>query len=460
MSEPSRSGPTASIGRHVAEATRQWPADARHAARRALIDALACIVAGRGDPAATTVLRAVQRWGGQGATEFAQGTSIAAPWAALVNGTAAHALDYDDVFEPALSHAGAVFVPALLALAEQEKASGAALIDALILAFDAQEAIAEGVNFGHYAKGWHTTLTLGVTATAAAAARLLGLDPERTAAAISAATSFAAGLKRQFGTQMKPVHAGMGAQAGIMAASLAAQGLTAAPEALEGPWSFADLYGPADARGYGGIDKLLAAGPAISRCGTWIKAYPCCASAHRPMRGLLDLREAEGFRAADVAAIEARVSDIVFRNLMYTDPRDEMQARFSLNHCLAVAAHEDVVRLEHFTPQAIARPEFAAFRPKVRMIHDPSIPGGDQEIARLSVRLNDGRTLQTEVHVPPGHPRRPLTDAELEAKFADCTARALSPAAQSSALQMLWRVEELASLDELIATLTGKRGRG
>ena len=457
MDKAATVGPTLLLGRHVAEASRQWPADARHAARRAVIDAIACMIAGRVDPAAATALSTVRRWAGQGATELVSGSSLAAPWAALVNGTAAHALDYDDVFEPALAHAGAVFVPALLALAQQERASGAALIDALILAFDVQEAIAEAVNFGHYSKGWHTTLTLGVTAAAAAGARLLRLDGARIGAAISAATSFAGGLKRQFGTQMKPVHAGLAAQAGILAASLAAQGITAADEALEGPWSFCDLYGGESPRGFGGLAERLASQPAIARCGTWIKAYPCCASAHRPMRGLLELRQTEKFHAGDVDGIDVHVSDIVFRNLMYTEPANEMQARFSLNHCLAVAANEDRISIDHFTPVAIARADLAAFRPKVRMIHDPSIPGGDQETARLSVRLGDGRMLAVSVDVPPGHPRRPLTDAELDAKFADCAEKALGETGQEKACALLWDIEELDELDGLMTLLAGQR---
>ncbi|MBN9260627.1 MAG: MmgE/PrpD family protein, partial [Hyphomicrobium sp.] len=220
---------TTALARHTAEASRIWPAEVQQSALRAVIDTCACVIAGRNDAAARTISATLSRWQSGTAVDLVSLEHTAAPWAAMVNATAAHALDYDDVLETAAAHASAVFVPALLALAQERKASGAQVLDALAISFDVMNALAAAVNYPHYSRGWHTTLTLGAPAAAAGCARLLGLDTAGAARAISTATSFSSGSKLQFGTQMKPTHAGIAAQAGILAASFAEQGLTAAP---------------------------------------------------------------------------------------------------------------------------------------------------------------------------------------------------------------------------------------
>ena len=167
---------TQALATHTAEAPRTWPAPVQQAARRAVIDTCACMVAGRGDPAALAISSTLSRWQSGGALDLVSAKHTAAPWAAMVNATAAHALDYDDVLETAAAHASAVFVPALLALAQERKASGAQVLDALAISFDVMNALAAAVNYPHYARGWHTTLTLGAPSAAAGCARLLGLD--------------------------------------------------------------------------------------------------------------------------------------------------------------------------------------------------------------------------------------------------------------------------------------------
>ena len=189
---------TQALATHTAEAPRTWPASVQKASRRAVIDTCACMVAGRGDPAALAISSTLSRWQSGGALDLVSAKPTAAPWAAMVNATAAHALDYDDVLETAAAHASAVFVPALLALAQERKASGAQVLDALAISFDVMNALAAAVNYPHYARGWHTTLTLGAPSAAAGCARLLGLDTERAARAISIATSFSSGSSPSF----------------------------------------------------------------------------------------------------------------------------------------------------------------------------------------------------------------------------------------------------------------------
>lgn len=450
---------TRALAKHTAEAPRTWSVPVRQAALRAVIDTCACMIAGREDPAAVAISSALARWQSGGALDLVSRKRTAAPWAAMVNATAAHALDYDDVLETAAAHASAVFVPALLALAQERKASGGQVLDALAISFDVMNALAAAVNYPHYARGWHTTLTLGAPSAAAGCARLLGLDAERAARAISIATSFSSGSKLQFGTHMKPTHAGLAAQAGILAASFADQGLTAAPEIFEGTWSFETLFGAEGMPGFRVAEARLKGPPALAEPGAWIKAYPCCASAHRPIDAMLHLQRTAGFSAQDVERAEAFVSTIVQKNLMYERPQDEMQGRFSLNHCLAVAACRRGADLSGFTLAALSEPELVNFWPKVFMHLDPEIPvnlapASGEERCRLVVTLASGKRLEHTVVYPSGHPQAPMSDADLARKFKDCASGALSSAGADAALEGLLGLERAPDLDVILAALT------
>jgi 2-methylcitrate dehydratase PrpD len=416
---------------HAATAPCDWAPDVLAGAARAFVDTIGVIYAGRAEPPARRAAATVQPWAGSGgaARDIVRGTTAPAPFAAFVNGTAAHTLDYDDVLEVAASHASAVLVPAVLALGQERGASGLALLDALLIGLDVQAAIAAAVNYAHYARGWHTTLTLGPPAAAAACGRLLGLPADRMAAAISAATSFSSGSKRQFGTDMKPVHAGMAAQAGIVAAGMAEAGITASNDILEGPWSFADLFGGEGMPGFAALHERLSGPSAMQRDGLWIKAWPCCASAHRPIDAMQRLRAAHGFSAADIVSAEALVSEIVLRNLMYDAPTTPNEAKFSLQHCLALAAGDTDIAIGDFSLDRVADPALQAFWPKVSMRLDQtrmgtmsSEPGSDS--CTLTVTLRNNRTLSETVLFPKGHPGAALSDADLVSKFRDCTGNA------------------------------------
>lgn len=440
------------LARHAAERPLAWSAELNSAAARSYVDTVACMLAGRTDAATLRAAAAYGPWSAPGpAPEVATGAHLAPPTAALINGTAAHALDFDDVLEPAAAHASAAFVPALLALGAERGASGAQLADALLISFDIMSAFAAAMNMVHYDRGWHTSLTLGAPAAAAGCARLLGLDAERTAAAISAATSFSSGSKRQFGSDMKPLHAGLAAQAGVMAARLAEAGISTAGEAiLDGRWSFLDLFG-GEGTGLAAMAERLAGPPAMELYGAWLKAYPCCASAHRPMDALLAMRRAAGFSAADVATVEADVSTIVHGNLMYAEPVSPTQARFSLNHCLAIVARQDVVTAADFEPPALGDPDFRAFWPKVSMRIDPDLaapgaPAIGRERAHLVVTLKDGRRLDDTVVFPKGHPRAPMSDTELAAKFDFCARDALDLSTAGRLRDALFNLTDQADL--------------
>lgn len=422
-----------------------FSAKARQSAKHAIADTVACMLAGASDRATLAVRAAFAREiGTRGAAGVAGGDRAPAAVAALVNGTAAHALDFDDNFHGATTHASAVLVPALLAIGERVGATGAALIEAYLIGLEAQAAIGRGVNPSHYTAGWHSTSTVGCIGTAAATAWLRGLDETGISAAMSIAASMASGIKGQFGTPVKPLHAGLAARNAVEAALLAGAGMTGSMDILESSQGFLTLYGGPDPRGW----ENLSFGPMsiIETVGLATKCYPCCGSTHRAIDMVLDLKATHGFDAADVAGIEVLVAIAHARNLAFPAPRDEAQARFSMNYCLAVALLQDRLTLGDFTPAAIRREEVRALLPLTRMstyteAQERSIQGRLPH--ELTLRLRDGTELRESRLAARGTLALPLGAADRQNKFLDCASGTLS---LPTAHQLYNRIDQFEAL--------------
>jgi len=414
------------------------------------------MIAGAGDEGVSRLRSVAAEWGAGPATVVGLLRPLAAPWAALVNGAAAHALDYDDNIHYAMTHPSAVLLPALLALGEQENRSGADIITAWLVGIEVQVAVGHGVNRLHYDNGFHATSTVGTIGAAAACARLLGLDVARTRDAISLGFSMAAGTKAQFGTMAKPFHAGMAAKNAVIAARLAEAGINSAPEPLEGQYGFRDLYVGSASRGWDGVLDDLGAPLAAERYGLEPKCYPCCAGAHRALDGLLGLQAQHGFTADDVAGIDTLVGWGNASSLLYPDPSQEMEARFSMQYCIAAALVGGGLRLADFVGASIHRPEVRRFFPLITM---RTHPRGDAEApaerkpAEITVRLKDGRALHASIQHARGTMFRPFTTAELHEKFRDCAEGLIPPAAYGALRRDLPQFEELAGIRDLMRNL-------
>ncbi len=423
-------------------------------ARRAFLDTLGCMLAGTGDPAAAGVRQTVARWGDGPCTIAGSDRSAAAPWAALANGTAAHALDFDDYEDPGATHPSAVLVPALLALGEERQAPGRDLINAYIAGLEVIVRVGAAVNLSHYHRGWHSTATLGALGAAAAGARLLKLNMKETGHPLGLATSMAAGFKAQFGTMAKPLHAGLAAKAGVLSASLAAAGLTASPDVLDGEWSILRLMAGSEAEGFGRALTDLGDPLAIEAYGLVVKPYPCCGYIHGTLDGILDLRQSEGLSASDVAAVTARIPARNAEILMYPRPETPMQARFSLPYCAAVAVLYGKLGVADFAPEAVLRPEVRAWLPKVTLethpIHERSSDLACLEPAVVTLHLAGGGERRIEVAHPRGTPQRPLSDADMSDKFRSCAAGALSAEAAAAAEASVAGLESLANVRALL----------
>jgi 2-methylcitrate dehydratase PrpD len=456
--------PVTAYGRWLAETPADWPEAAWRSAHLQFIDVLAVTVPGACEPVTRRLFGAVRGWGEGKATAIGFGCGLAAPWAALVNGTAAHALDFDDNFDPAKAHATAVLAPAILALAEEEGSSGRACLDAYIAGLQILGRVGQGVNPVHRNRGWHATATVGAIGAAAACARLLRLDAERAAHAVSMATSMAAGFMSQFGTMTKPLHAGLAAKSGVMAACLARAGIDAGRGTLDGPTGMNRLMvGPDYERLRDTLthvehgqnlrfetdrigDPLL-----ILSSGFRVKRFPNCGSAHRAMDGLLELVSRHGFAADDVAEIVVSAPVSHLNNLMYTCPQDALQAKFSLEYGLAVALLTGTCTLGDFDDAKVARPEVRALYPRIR--RDPVDKAEGEFPTRVAVTLKDGRSFEEAVPMPVGSLAAPFSEAQYRAKLDGCVAGLLDEAAAAKLREALARLPDLPALDTLMAPL-------
>ena len=444
----------------IEDAPHAWSVNALDRAQAAFMDTAACMLAGADDPAARIARASTARWGAGEATVVGTQARLAAPWAALANGTAAHALDYDDVLEIGNAHVSAVLVPALLALGEERRASGEECLDAFIVGVEILARLGEAMNMTHYFLGWHTTLTLGTTSAAAAAARLLKLDAARASSAISIAASMASGLKWQFGTMAKPIHAGLAAKNGIVAAVMAEAGVTAAEDIYEGERGFVALYAGTPISRLDAAMKRLGAPTAIEQHGLWQKIYPCCASAHRPLDALLSLRAETNVSPSVVESVDALVSQVAAQNLPYPTPQDAMQARFSMHYLLASALVDGKLSLDAFEPSALKRSQILELLPKITMNVDPGQPGNEStnsitHCAEVTLYLSDGSSVSRAVTYPKGHPEQAMDENELSDKFMACAERSLTKIEAESALTTLCEVRKLNEIAKLTSRLTG-----
>lgn len=443
-------GLTSELAKWIARTPRIRSKRALSLAKDAIKDITACMLAGAKDPAPVAVLRAAKGWGQGPCSVVGHGVRLPAAAAALVNGVSAHALDYDDNFHPMAGHATAVLAPAIFAAAEELGVSGHAVLDAYIVGLQAQTIVGEGVNLAHYERGWHSTSTIGVFGSAAACARLYGLDAEGAQAALSLAYSMAAGSKLQFGTAAKPTHAGLAAMHGVMAASLARAGVRGKAEVLEGEWGFGDLFGAEGQPGYKrrNVGKPLA----IDAYGLKVKIHPCCASVHTAVDAYVELQKKHGFRPSDVARVDVLVNQVSSDNLPYANPRTELEARFSMQWAMALAIVQGRLGLSDFTPAALKRKEIRAWLPKVSMEHTPRAkehPTADngREPALTTVFLKDGRKLSRYAQHAKGTLQVPVSAAELDAKFEDCAP------GRAKVLRMLGDFESLKSVRPFLAEL-------
>jgi len=334
-------------------------------------------------------------------------------------------------------------VPPLLALAPEADASRRELVTAYAAGFETACAVAGPVSPDHYEAGWHATATFGTFGAAAVAAHLLDLDAKTTTRTLNVAASMPAGLKRNFGSMTKPLHAGLCARSGVTAARLAREGLTADSRAVTGDKGFWDLYG--EGTDPDPADLTVGDRWRLSEEGIHVKAYPCCYFTHSAIAAAAELGEAVDPEAVESVSITA--SQGAADALHHADPGTGLEAKFSMEYTVASGLVRDRVGLETFEPDAIDHPAVQRVRERVDFAVDGSMPY-DSHGATVRVETADG-THERVRSDPPGTHDDPLSEERFRAKFEECAGRVLDDGATADlyeALSALSEVEDVADV--------------
>lgn len=452
-------GFTEQLARYVAEGpVDALPGHAREAARELFLDTVGVMLAGAREPVAALARTVAADLGGNpqalvvGTRERTSVTS-----AALLNGAAAHALDLDDSHHPGYLHPSAVLVPAVLAVAEQRHADGRHAVAAYLYGLETIAAVGSAINLRHYELGWHATATIGTLAAAAATAKLIGLPVPETRAALAIAASQAGGVRRNFGSMTKPLHAGFAASGGVLAALLAERGATAGDAVLEGERGLFDLVAGPGKWDAAAATHCLDGSFSLSVEGLGIKRFASCGVTHAPIEAALRLRSEHGVRPEDVESLELVVNPLATQIATYHEPSSGLEAKFSLPHCVALALVRGKAGLADFTDELAADAGLGALRRRVRVSTDPAI-GLEAHMSfgcRLVARLAGGSTVIAEVPAARGKwAGERLTHAEVVRKYEACAAAGgLDAAAAARCRELLEALEELRDVAELADAL-------
>ncbi len=405
------------------------PEAVRERAVLAIIDSIGTVFAGLNEESVRLVRELSMHEGGTGrSTVIGMGRNASAWSAALPNGAAAHALDYDSI---SLSVSGFIASPTLfsiLALAERTgvPVNGRLLIEAFVAGWEVEAAIARGLGVLHYSKGWHSTATLGHFGAAVGCARLLNLDADGIRSALGVAASEASGLRTMIGNMTNPFHVGKAARNGVTAALLASEGFLAEPNVIEHPYGVAVAF-----NGKGGFDleamsKGLGSQWDLVDPGLVVKVYPCCGLVHSAIDAMLILREKHALTPEDVERIEVAVHALVPPTMKFDRPKTGYEAKFSTPFCVSTALTEGAVKLEHFTDERVRDPLLLDLMPRLSMSVHPDLtdPSSflEKEFSEVRVTTRDGRQLEQRVDriANRGSRGNPVDLALISAKFEDC----------------------------------------
>ncbi|WP_375458241.1 MmgE/PrpD family protein [uncultured Enterovirga sp.] len=423
------------------------PARIRHQGLRAILNGFGTALGAARDPAVETAVRAMRAFSpGADATLIGRPDRLDPPGAAFANAIGMNLLDFDDTHLPTIIHPTAPVLPAVLALAEQRGLSGAEALTAFLLGAEVTCRIGDMVSPGHYARGWHITSTCGVFGAAAASARLLGLDAERTGHAIGIAAGLSGGLVENLTTAAKNAGVGNAPRNGILAALLAAEGYVAAPAAIEGKLGWAQACGdmPDVPRALDGLGKSWA-----FELNAY-KPYPSGIVFHSVIDACFEIRASHALAADQIERVVVRGSPLLLQRGDRV-VRNERDARVSLHHAAAIVFLYGAAGVREFEAACAMAPETVAFRSKVRGEVDSSLPPG---AATVEVTLRDGQTQSATVLHARGSIERPMSDADLEAKL-----RALAGGNGYDAAEIIVQVWALDGPDSLGALMGAASGR-
>lgn len=443
------------------------PEEVRAISRRCFVDGIGLMVAGSTEASGRILQKYVRELGGE-PEALVVGTDLTVPahLAALVNGVAAHAMDYDDTQLSSypdrvyglLTHPTSPVLAASLAMAEAMGSTGQELLTAFAVGFEVECKVAEAIKPDHYVKGFHSTGTIGAIGAAAAAAKLLGLEERELRMCLGIACSESAGLRANFGTMTKPYHAGRAAENGAAAARLAGGGFTADPAVLDGRWGFFQIMGGGCDPDYllGKLGKpWSAADPGVS-----IKPYPCGSLGHPAMDAMRDLLIEKDIRPEQVKKVRFGTTSRVLEPLRYTDPQNELEAKFSLQFGLGILLLERKAGIHQYRDEVVRRPDVREAMKKVETYEDGGIEGMGYSLIRgkVSIEMEDGTVHERMSELSRGTPQRPMNREELYEKFQECCGLVYGEKQTAQIERLLYKVDAVENIHTLIELLGPAQG--
>jgi 2-methylcitrate dehydratase PrpD len=433
------------------------PSEAFRTARLAVTDFMGVALAGSREGAGDIIAEYIKGMGGAAQSGvIGKGVKVPPHPAALANGTMGHALDYDDFSFLFAGHSSVSLAPAILAVGEAVDASGKDILAAYVVGFETTVCISAGVAHEMAMRGWHTTNAIGTMAATAAIARLLKLDPDQTRMAFGIAASMAGGLRQNFGTMTKPLHAGVSAANGVLAATLAQKGFTADKNIIEAPLGFAKVFECDQAVDWKKASADFGKKYSIVSPGINFKPYPSCGGTIGIIDAAIHLHQHHDMPPSMVDEIELGISPFEVQNLIHHRPKTGLEAKFSLEYCACRALLDGRISLSSFSRKAVNNAQVQRLIERTRLNECYATPhlgvegGGKLNPQSVTVKLKDGTQFSHETLDCKGTPGNPMSNEGFKEKYYDCASLVLDEKAINKSFDMLTKFENLESIRELM----------
>lgn len=426
-------------------ADRTFTDEVIHHAKRAVIDWYAALLPGAVIAPATALERALAEELDRGEATLALGRPATMRAAALINGTAAHTVEFDDIFKFGIYHPGAPTISAALAMGQATRASGLKFLRAVIAGYEISTRIGAAMGRAHY-KYWHNTGTIGVFGATPAAGLLLGLTRNQHMHAMATVTTFSAALQQAFrmDSMSKPLHAGRAAEAGVLAALAAREGVIGSLDVIDGEAGFGVAMGD----GPDWSKALATLGHDWHICVMTFKNHGCCGHTFAAIDGALALKQKLALKPTDIRRVRVATYKAGLEVANIRQPRTAAEAKFSMGYVVANALVHGSVRLDAFEPARLQDRATRALMDNVEVVLDPELDAAfpNQRAARVTVETTDGRSETFYQPNRKGDPELPLTDRDLDAKFLELAAPVIGKAAADALLAQLWQLDTAPSL--------------
>ncbi|MEK6601177.1 MAG: MmgE/PrpD family protein [Candidatus Binatota bacterium] len=445
---------------------RDIPPEVIRLAQGLILDGMGVTLAGTIEEGSHIVHAFIRQIGGrEEATVVGAGFMAPSPLAALANGASGHAMDYDDTqlstskeaVYGLLTHPTVPVLSAALAVGEKQKISGQELILAYILGVEVECRVADAINPRHYQSGFHSTATIGGLGAAMAVGKILGLKEESLARALGIAASMASGLRENFGTMTKPLHAGRAAENGVTAALLADKGFTSAHNILEAKRGFFNAMA-------GGYDEAKITGRLgrpyfMQEPGISIKPYPSGSLSHPAQDLILELVKKHDLHADDIETIEVGTNSNVPNALIYPMPKTALEGKFSIPFCMAIGVLERKAGIAQFMDRKVRERKVVELMKRVTLGVDQELEalGYDQVRSRIRIKLKGGKTIEGRADVAKGHPLKPMSWGDIGEKFRDCASLVLSRKNMEDAIEFVANLDRQRSMLPLIRAISGRK---